>query len=246
MPSDAKRVLVAGAAGAIGRVLCRLLVADGHFVFGTTRSRARAEALRGLGVEPVVIDVFDEKILIEKVADARVTIVIHQLTDLPQVRTPATLVEALARNAHLREVGTSNLVEAAIAGGVTRMIAQSVAFAYAPGPQPYDESFALNAGSTETNAATTARGVASLEQQVLNAAFDGVVLRYGRFYGPGTWFTAPPPLGTAVHVESAADAARRAVSHGQPGTYNVAEEDGTVSCAKARRELRWEPGFRIV
>ena len=246
MPSEAKRVLVAGAAGAIGRVLCRLLVADGHFVAGTTRSAVNAELLQALGVEPVLVDVFDAAALRQRMQDTRPDVVIHQLTDLPRVRTPEAMSAAFVRNARLREVGTRNLVEAAITSGVTRMIAQSVAFAYAPGPKPYDESCALNVDSADTNVATTARGIASLEQQVLNAAFDGVVLRYGRFYGPGTWFTAPPPLGTAVHVESAADAARRAVSHGQPGTYNVAEEDGTVSCAKARRELRWEPGFRIV
>ena len=241
-----KRVLVAGAGGAIGRVLCRLLLADGHFVVGTTRSSARADLLRELGVEPVVVDVFDAQTLRQKIAEARVTIVIHQLTDLPQVRTPEALAEALVRNAHLREVGTRNLVEAAIAGGVTRMIVQSVAFAYAPGPRPYDETCPLNVASEDRTAAATARGVASLEQQVLNAPFDGVVLRYGRFYGPGTWFTTPPPLGTAVHVEAAADAARRAVPHGRPGIYNVAEEDGTVSCAKAHHEFAWDPGFGIV
>jgi nucleoside-diphosphate-sugar epimerase len=226
-------------------VLCRLLVADGHFVVGTTRSSARAESLRELGVEPVVVDVFDAENLTQKVREARVTVVVHQLTDLPQIRTPETLAEALVRNAHLREVGTRNLVEAAIAAGISRMIVQSVAFAYAPGPRPYDEISPLNVTSEDRTAATTARGVASLEQQVLNALFDGVVLRYGRFYGPGTWFTTPPPLGTAVHVEAAADAARRALSHGDSGTYNIAEEDGAVSCAKAHRELGWDPGFRI-
>jgi nucleoside-diphosphate-sugar epimerase len=226
-------------------VLCRLLVADGHFVAGTTRSTGRADFLRDLGVEPVLVDVFDAAALRQKVRDARPSVVIHQLTDLPPVRTPEAMSEALVRNARLREVGTRNLVEAAIAGGVTRMIVQSVAFAYAPGPPPYDETCALNVGSADANAATTARGVASLEQQVLNAPFDGVVLRYGRFYGPGTWFNSPPPLGMAVHVEAAADAARRAVTRGQPGLYNVAEEDGAVSCAKAHRELGWEPNFRI-
>jgi nucleoside-diphosphate-sugar epimerase len=245
VPSDTERVFVAGAAGAIGRVLCHLLVADGHFVAGTTRSAAKVEFLRGLGVEPVLVDVFDAAALRQALLDARPTIVIHQLTDLPQTRTPEAMSAAFARNARLREVGTRNLVEAAIAGGVARMIVQSVAFAYAPGPQPYDETCPLNVASTDPNAATTARGVASLEQQVLKAPFDGVVLRYGRLYGPGTWFTAAPPLGTAVHVEAAADAARRAVSQGQAGIYNVAEEDGTVSCAKAHRELGWDPGFRI-
>jgi len=151
-----KRVLVAGAGGAIGRVLCRLLLADGHFVVGTTRSSARADLLRELGVEPVVVDVFDAQTLRQKIAEARVTIVIHQLTDLPQVRTPEALAEALVRNAHLREVGTRNLVEAAIAGGVTRMIVQSVAFAYAPGPRPYDETCPLNVASEDRTAAATA------------------------------------------------------------------------------------------
>ena len=241
-----KRVFVAGAAGAIGRVLCRLLVAEGYFVAGTTRSADRVELLLGLGVEPVLVDVFDAAALRETVRDARPSVVIHQLTDLPQVRNPEAMSEAFVRNARLREIGTRNLVEASVASGVTRMIAQSIAFAYAPGPRPYDESSSLNVASPDATAATSARGAASLEQQVLSAPIDGLVLRYGRLYGPGTWFTAPPPLGTAVHVEAAADAARRAVSHGRPGIYNVAEEDGTVSCAKAHRELGWDPGFRMV
>jgi len=144
-------------------MLCRLLVADGHFVAGTTRSAARAELLRDLGVEPVLVDVFDAAALRQKVADARPDVIIHQLTDLPQVRTPEAMSEALVRNARLRKVGTRNLVEAAIACGATRMTVQSVAFAYAPGPQPYDETCPLDVGSADANAATTARGVASLE-----------------------------------------------------------------------------------
>ena len=90
----------------------------------------------------------------------------------------------------------------------------------------------------------TARGVASLERQTLGGPFEGLVLRYGKLYGPGTGFDTPA-AGGPLHVDAAADAARRAVTRGAPGVYNVAEEDGTVSSAKAARELGWHPDFRI-
>jgi nucleoside-diphosphate-sugar epimerase len=86
--------------------------------------------------------------------------------------------------------------------------------------------------------------VAKLEEQVMGSGLEAVVLRYGRFYGPRTWFARP--AGEApVHVEAAADAARRALTRGRPGIYNVAEEDGAVSCARARAELGWSAAFRV-
>lgn len=237
-------IFLAGASGAIGRRLCRLLVAEGWRVFGTTRSPQKAESLRALGIEPVVVDVFDAERLRQAVGAARPDSVIHQLTDLPPGLDPAQMTEARARNARLREIGTRHLVEAAVAGGARRLIAQSIAFAYAPGPMPYREDAPLNVEAPDEAGGRNARGVASLEKQVLEGPFLGMVLRYGRLYGPGTGFDAPPS-GGPVHVDAAADAARRAVTRGEVGIYNIAEDDGTVSSAKAIRDLGWDPGFRI-
>lgn len=169
-------------------------------------------------------------------AEAQPAAVIHQLTDLPPGLDPAQMSEALVRNARLREVGTRNLLAAAVPVGVRWLIAQSIAFAYAPGPQPYREDSPLNPRT---------QGVPSLEQQVLEAPLEGIVLRYGKFYGPGTGFDRPREGGPVVHVDAAADAARRALTRGRRGVYNVAEEDGTVSSQKAIRELGWDPAFRI-
>jgi nucleoside-diphosphate-sugar epimerase len=230
-----QRILVAGAGGAVGRRLCRLLVADGWHVTGTTRSEEKVAALRALGVTPIVVDVFDAERLHKVVVEAQPSIVIHQLTDLPPGLDPAKMAEARIRNPRLREIGTRNLLAAAVAARATRMIAQSIAFAYAPGPQPYDEDAPLD---------IEARGVISLEQQVLAAPLEGIILRYGKFYGPGTGFDNPPS-GGPVHVDAAADAARLAITRGLPGIYNIAEDDGTVSISKAVVELGWESNFRI-
>jgi nucleoside-diphosphate-sugar epimerase len=229
------RIFLAGASGAVGRRLCRLLVEDGWQVTGTTRSRDKASALRALGVAPVVVDVFDAAALRQAVLEAGPAVVIHQLTDLPPALDPARMAEARVRNARIREAGTRNLVAAAIAAGAKRMIAQSIAFAYAPGPMPYHEEWPLSADSP---------AVASLEQQVLQAPLVGIILRYGKFYGPGTGFD-DPPSGGPVHVDAAADAARRAATRGASAIYNVAEEDGAVSSRRAAIELGWRPDFRI-
>jgi len=229
------RIFIAGATGAVGRPLCELLIADGHQVAGTTRKPARAHELRTLGVEPVIVDVFDADALRTAVLAARPDVVIHQLTDLPAGLPPAEMEAARVRNARIREHGTRNLVAAAIAAGAKRLIAQSIAFAYAPGPTPYREDAPLD---------PAAHAVASLEQQVLAAPMIGIVLRYGRFYGPGTGFDTPSAAGGAVHVAAAADAARRAVTRGAHGIYNVAEPCDALSSAKANAELGWTPDFR--
>jgi nucleoside-diphosphate-sugar epimerase len=230
-----KRILVAGASGVIGRRLCRLLLEDGWDVTGTTRSSDKASALRSIGVVPAIVDVFDETALRHVVMEAQPAIIMHQLTDLPPALDPAKMAEARIRNARIRDVGTRNLLAAAIAAGAKRMIAQSIAFAYAPGPLPYHEDAPLS---------VDAPAVASLEQQVLQAPLVGIILRYGKFYGPGTGFDNPPS-GGPVHVDAAADAARRAVTGGRPGIYNIAEEDGTISSCRAAIELGWSPDFRI-
>ena len=237
-----KNVFVAGATGAIGRSLCRLLVQDGWKVTGTTRSQAKVALLRELGVAPVVVDVFDAAALREAVAKAEPEIVVHQLTDLPPALEPALMTEALARNARLRDVGTGNLVAAAVASGTKRMIAQSLGFVYAAGPMPYREDAPL---LLEVPAyLETVQAVLSLERQVLSAPLAGLVLRYGKLYGPGTGFDTAPE-GSPLHVDDAADAARRAMTAGDPGIYNITEDDGVASIAKAKAAFGWVPGFRL-
>ena len=237
-----RRIFLAGASGAIGRRLCPLLIAEGWQVTGTTRSPDKAAALRAMGVEPVIVDVFDAQALRTAVVTARPAIVIHQLTDLPPALDPAKMEEATVRNARIREIGTRNLVTAAIAAGATRLIAQSISFVYAPGPMPYREDAPLNLNAPG-NAGISIKGVASLEQQVLNGPFDGIVLRFGKLYGPGTGFDQPAP-GGPVHVDAAADATRRALTQGTPGAYNIAEDDGTVNIQRAITELGWRSDFK--
>ena len=237
------RIFLAGASGAIGRRLTPLLLAAGHDVTGTTRSSDKAAKLRASGITPAVVDVFDRKALAAAVALARPDAVIHQLTDLPQVLDPAQLAAWLIRNATLRTEGTANLVAAAQAAGARRLIAQSIAFAYADGPEPHGESDPLAAGDGDTPAAASTRGVRALEQAVLTASgLHGVVLRYGRLYGRGTWNTANARA--PVHVDAAAHAALLALTRGAPGIYNIAEDDGAVTIEKARRELGFDPAFR--
>jgi nucleoside-diphosphate-sugar epimerase len=238
-----KCLFLAGATGAIGRRLAPLLVADGWRVVGTTRSDSKAPILRDMGIEPVIVDVFDAGALRDAVAQMRPSIVVHQLTDLPPGLDPAKMAEATMRNARIRDEGTRSLISAAVNAGVQRLIAQSVAFAFADGPLPHDENAPLNIEAEGARGAS-ARGVASLERQVLEAPFDGTILRYGRLYGPGTGFDTASGPGS-VHVDAAARAAQLAATRGAPGIYNLAEDDGAVSSEKAKRLLDWDAGWRI-
>ena len=239
-----KTIFLAGAAGAIGKPLCRILIQNGWTVKGTTRYAGKAEMLEEIGVQPVIVDVFDEKALCDAVQQARPEIVIHQLTDLPFGLDPEKMEDALVRNAELRETGTRNLVKASALAGVERMIAQSIAFVYEPGVTPYTEDAPL-LNFNDPAYGPTSKAVASLEHQVLHASFDGIVLRYGLLYGPGTGFDQALPGFPPVHVEAAAMAAFMAVHNGAAGIYNITEANGIVSSAKAVERLGWEPGFRL-
>ena len=238
-----KRIFLAGASGAIGRRLSPLLVANGWQVFGSTRSKDKEGTLRSMGVEPVVVDVFDSAGLSRVVADIRPEIVIHQLTDLPYALEASAMTAALVRNARLRDEGTKNLVTAAVNAGAKRLIAQSISFIYDDGPSPKMESAPL-LPLTHPVYGETVQGVLSLERQVLEAPLDGIVLRYGLFYGPGTGFEAAIAPGS-VHVDAAAKAAERAVTLGQRGIYNVAETDGAVSSEAATKAFGWNAGWRV-
>ena len=235
-------IFLAGASGAIGRRLAPLLVASGWRVVGTTRAQDKVPLLREMGVEPVVVDVFDASALRGVMADLRPEIVIHQLTDLPYALDPDRMTEALARNARLRDEGTRNLVAAAVRAGTRRLIAQSISFIYAEGPSPHREEDPLLA-ETHPVYGGTVHGVMSLERQVLDAPLEGIVLRYGLFYGPGSGFDAPVGPG-AVHVDAAAKATELAITRALPGVYNIAESDGAVSSEKAARILGWDASWR--
>lgn len=236
-------IFLAGAAGAIGRRLVPLLLAAGHHVTGTTRSAEKAEALQAAGVKPVIVDAYDAMALKDAVESAHPEIVIHQLTDLALFDDRATRTEALERNARIREDGTANLIAAMLMAGARRMIAQSISFVYAPGPEPHQESDPLN--DADPRFKRSVEGVTALEREVTKTpGIDGIVLRYGWFYGPGTGVDQPRARGS-VHVDAAAHAALLAVDRGRPGIYNIAEDDGAVSIDKARAELGFDPDFRL-
>lgn len=178
------RIFVAGASGVIGSKLVPLLVAAGHSVAGMTRSAARVPALRELGATPVLCDVYDAPALRAAVVGFAPEAVIDQLTDLPD--DPALVRARAEANNRMRREGTANLVAAAGAAGARRILAQSVAWDL-PGQG--------------------AAAVEALERTVLGAG--GVVLRYGRFYGPGTYHDGVLPPPPRIHV---GDAARRTVA----------------------------------
>jgi nucleoside-diphosphate-sugar epimerase len=234
-------VFVAGATGAVGIPLVRQLIEAGWRVYGSTRQADRAEALRGLGSVPVVLDVWNVPALHATLSAIGPDVVVHQLTDLPPVWPPQQMAQALARNARLRRLGTGNLVAATRAAGCRRLVAQSMAWAYAEGPLPHLESDPLDLGATGDRALSV-QAVAALESQVLSTpGLDGVVLRYGRLYGPRTWSEQPGP-DMPLHVEDAARAAVRAVVCAHvTGVFNVSEPGPLLSIDKAQRLLGWAP-----
>ncbi|VTU15419.1 short chain dehydrogenase [Variovorax sp. PBL-H6] len=237
------KIFLAGATGAIGSVLAPLLVDAGYAVYGSTRRAERAGVLEAQGVVPVVVDVLDAAALAPALKRIAPHAVIHQLTDLPRDLDPARMAEAVVRNARLRSEGTRNLVAAALAAGCQRLIAQSIAWAYAPGPKPWREEQPLDL-TAEDPRGITVRGVAALEALTLDTpGLAGTVLRYGQLYGPGT-STATPRGTMPVHVEAAAWAALMAVQRDARGIYNIAEESPELSTDKARRELGWHAALR--
>ncbi len=237
------RIFLAGAGGAIGRRLTPLLRAAGHGVVGTTRSAAKAAALQALGAELVVVDVFDAAALARAVKAAAPDVVVHQLTDLAYAPGTPRYEEGLECNARLRIDGTRNLVAAAKAAGVIRLIAQSIAFVYAPGEGERVETDPLDVDADGTRRRTV-DGVVALEQATLSMP-EGIVLRYGFLYGPGTWFESEKRAKPALHIDAAAQAALLAVTRGERGIYNIAEDDGAVSSEKAKRALGFDAAFRV-
>ena len=236
------RIFLAGATGVIGRRLVPLLVAEGHQVTGMTRARERGAALEAMGAEVAVADALDAGAVRAAVVSARPQAVIHQLTSLPRRIDPRKIERDFALNDRLRSEGTRHLVAAAQAAGAERIVAQSIAFAYAPGPPGtiHDEQDPLFVDAPEPFR-RSARAVAELEETVLDAG--GHVLRYGYFYGPGSSIARDGSLGedlarrrlpivgrgsgvwSFIHVDDAAGATGAALTRGPPGAYNVVDDD---------------------
>jgi nucleoside-diphosphate-sugar epimerase len=238
------RIFLAGAGGAVGRRLTPLLVLMRHEVTGTTRSPDKAGAIEAMCARPVVVDVYDADALKAAVVAARPDVLIHQLTDLPSAPGTPGYEDGQKRNVRLRREGTRNLMDAAQAAGVRRVIAQSAAFAYAPGQTPRHESDPLDVDA-EGIRRETVGGVKALEEAVLGApGVTGIVLRFGYFYGPGTWYEAAARR-PSIHIDAAVHATLLALDRGSPGIYNIAEDDGTVSIVKARAQLGFDPATRL-
>jgi nucleoside-diphosphate-sugar epimerase len=182
------RIFLAGASGVIGQRLIPRLVDAGHVVGGMTRSPSKRAMLSNLGAEPIVRDVYDREGLIEAVRDFRPDVVLNQLTDLPD--DVAQIAEFAESNARIRSEGAQNLMEAARQSGAPKLLTQSVAWQLPEGPD--------------------ARAVAELERSVL--AEGGVVLRYGQFYGPGTYNEHERPDEPRVRLDRAAERTLEALS----------------------------------
>jgi uncharacterized protein YbjT (DUF2867 family) len=183
MSEKRRRVFVAGASGLMGVRLVPLLVEAGYDVAGLTRTPAKAERLAALGAEPIVADALDADALGHAVRAFAPNLVMHHLTDLPDDEDE--LSACLPAHARLLRHGTRNLVAAAAA---VRVVAQSIAWEVG--------------GETD-------RAYAALEATVLGAG--GTVVRFGQFYGPGTWYEAEPPDEPRIHIDTAARRAFEAI-----------------------------------
>jgi len=225
-----KSVFLAGGSGLIGKRMIPELIAEGWRVVASTRSPEKTRDLEKLGAEAVVVDFLDSDAAMQAVAAARPDVIIHQLTSLPDRLDPSLMSAAGLKNAELRDGGTRNLCKAAVAVGAKRLVAQSIAFAYQPGPAPLAEEQPLD---------PKAWGVISLESQVISGNFIGLVLRYGYIYGPKTGFDRPQGAGS-IHVYEAARAACLAASVGPAGIYNIAEDDGALDVSKAANLLGFQ------
>ncbi len=223
------RIFLAGASGAVGRRVVPALLGAGHSVVGLTRNPASAGKIEALGATAVLGDVYDAAALAQAVAAARPDVVVHQLTDLG--------AGDRAANAKVRVIGTRNLVDAAKAAGVRRIVAQSISWAYEPGTGPATEDTPLDHHGVPERLATVG-GIESLETAVAELP-EWVVLRYGTLYGPGTWYEpgalmadqaragtlpANADISSFVHVDDAASAALAALDWPR-GAINICDDE---------------------
>ncbi len=239
------KVLVAGATGAVGKQLVPRLVARGHDVVGITRTPSKSELVRELGATPVVADMLDPDEVARAVAQSDPDVIVHQLTALSGTLDIRHFDRTFAQTNRLRTEGTDHLLAAGRAAGVLRFVARS--FAGWPsgrtGAAVTSEADPLDPDPVADMRATL-EAIKHLEDAVTGADWtEGIVLRYGGFYGPGTSFGRGgeqidelrarkwPVVGDGagvwsfVHIEDAADATVAAVEHGRRGIYNVVDDD---------------------
>jgi nucleoside-diphosphate-sugar epimerase len=272
------KIFVAGATGVLGRELIPQLVARGHEVVGMTKTASKQDMVRSLGAHPVVADALDPDAVAEAVASAEPEVIVHQLTalsgkvSLREARHPERSSGVIMTN-RLRTEGTDHLLAAGRAVGARRFVAQSIAaFRFARTGRP----FVTEADPLDSNPPAAMRtGLAAilhLEQAVTTIEWgEGLALRYGSFYGPGTGFSRAPDAVMAapirkrrfplvgdgggvwsfVHIEDAAAATAAAVENGQPGIYNVVDDEpapvrewlpvlaGALDAKPPRRVPRW-------
>jgi len=248
------RVLVAGATGAIGRPLISALLAAGHDVVGMTGSEKGLETLEKNGAEGVIANALDPQAVEAAIDKVRPEAVIDELTSLPKRYTPDEMRAAADRDRRVRLEGGRNVMNAARAARARRYIVQSTGFFYAPGPglAEESESLALNASPAIS---TSVRTYMQIEERALGAPNEmvGIALRYGFFYGPGTWFRVDgdiaqrvleqkyPIAGSGsgvwswVHVEDAAGATVAALGCA-PGIYNIVDDNPSALSV-------WLPAF---
>jgi nucleoside-diphosphate-sugar epimerase len=233
------RVFVTGATGALGRHLVPGLIAAGHEVTATTRTQAKVARLREAGAEPVVVDGLDREAVIAAVQAASPEVIVHEMTALADMRSLRNMDRVFAATNELRTRGTDNLLAAAERAGTRRVIAQSAERMNERSGGPVKSEEDPLDPRPVPSAARTVAAMRHVEETVPLRAPEGLVLRYGSFYGPG----ASEPLldmvrkrqmpviggGTGIwsfiETSDAAAATVAAVGHGAPGVYNITDSD---------------------
>lgn len=236
------KIFVAGATGAIGRTLIAQLLAQGHEVVALTRSSEKAQTLAEQGVELAIADVFDADAVKAAITRTQPEVVIEQLTSLPKTYTSESMSAASALNTRIRREGGANVLAAAQAAGVRRYLRQSIGFWAIPGAGLADEETPL-AFDASPAVAADAHIVTEVERHLLEVPnLEGIALRYGFLYGPGTWFAPDgdvaqqvrqqqfPIVGNGegvwswIHIEDAAIATVAAAERGNPGIYLITDD----------------------
>jgi nucleoside-diphosphate-sugar epimerase len=241
------KIFVAGATGALGRQLVPMLVSDGHEVTGMTRTPAKQDLISGMGARPAVADALDPEAVAQAVAQAEPEAVIHELTAIDTSSMGRSLDKMFALTNRLRTEGTDHLLAAARAVGAKRFLGQSFAgwpFERTGGPIKAEDD-PLESSPPKT-VSETLGAIRYLEETVTGAdGIEGLALRYGGFYGPGTSISLDPVgeqvemirkrrlpiigdgagIWSLVHIADAATATVAALDHGARGTYNVVDDE---------------------
>ncbi|MBA2937336.1 NAD(P)-dependent oxidoreductase [Paenibacillus sp. CGMCC 1.16610] len=223
------KIFAAGATGAVGRILLPKLIHAGHEVIGITQSESKKAIIENMGAKALIADVFDRESIRSALDESQPEVVIHQLTSLSN--------RNFSDNTRIRKEGTQNLVDAAISVGIKRIIAQSISWAYEPGERPASEDEPLHVVAEEPRKSTI-DGILALENEVSKIP-QHVILRYGMFYGPGTWYErngfmaklihqrqvpATEGVTSFLHVEDAAEAALLALQW-PSGPVNIVDDE---------------------